>query len=116
MSASFQTKHLIRAGVAILSAWLVVFAVMFVAFYDYLPRKTGTAVFLASSSCVFPYETFILSESTKMVLTIAHWTLSIVAFTIAGSRLPMRWALGVALLSIPLLAVLGRAVLHVIGL
>jgi hypothetical protein len=115
MSATFQITHLIRAGIAILVAWSLVFAVMFGAFYGYLPRQIETSVFLFSSGCVFPYEPSALSETAKMVLTISHWVLSILVFTFAGRRLPARWVFVIALITVPLLAMLSRAVVHLIG-
>jgi hypothetical protein len=116
MSAALNPKHLIRAGAAILFAWLLVSAVMLVAFQGYLPRRFGMPTFMATSACVFPYEASSLSETTRMVLTIGHWTLSIVVFTFAGSRLRWQWAFVAALLSVALLAILARVVLHLLGL
>jgi hypothetical protein len=115
MSATIEAKPLIRAGIAILGAWLLTIAVMLVAFYDYLPRQAGMTVFRFSASCVFPYDHFTLSENTKTVLTITHWTASITLFTFFGRHLPARWAFAVALLIIPLLAFVGLGALRVIG-
>jgi len=115
MSASIEAKHLIRAGIAILCAWLLAYAVMLFAFYDYLPRRAGMPLFLFSASCIFPYDHFILSEIAKSVLTFTHFMISIVLFTFFGRRLPARWALPVALLTIPVLAFIGSGTLRLIG-
>jgi hypothetical protein len=110
-----QTKHLIRAGLAITLAWFVTFAVMFIAFYGHLPKAAGMTVFLFSASCVFPYNTFILPERAKEILTISHWVLSILLFTFSGKRLRLGWAFLAAIVVIPLLALFARVALQLIG-
>ena len=116
MTESGQTKQLIQAGMAIIFAWLVVFAVMIVAFYGYLPQRVGMGVFRFSAACVFPYSGFIISESAESILTMSHWMLSIVLFTLFGSRLPTRSVFVVALATIPLAAFLGSTALRLIGI
>jgi hypothetical protein len=112
---SAEAKALIQAGIAIIFAWLVAFAVMFIAFSGYLPKGVGAEVFRFSGACVFPYSGFIISESADSILTMSHWILSIVLFTLFGSRLPTRWVFIVALATIPLAAFLGSTALRLIG-
>jgi hypothetical protein len=114
MNVSLQTKHMIRAGGIFFLGWLVVFAVMFVAFYGFLPRGIDVPVFRYAAACVFPYERSGLSDTVTGILTASHWVLSIPLFAFLGYRLPARWAFVASLLTISLLALLVRSLFHLL--
>jgi hypothetical protein len=115
MNASLQLKAAFRAGALFLGCWLLVLGVALIAYHGFLPHRIEKPVFLLSSGCIFPYEGSGFPEIWRGVLTVAHWVLSIVIFAYLGRRLPARWVVLVALVTIPTLAFLASAVCTVAG-
>ena len=94
--------------------WLAIVAVPMAEVSGYFDCQILRNRFVGSLVIAFfPFITSVFEESTQILLTILHWTLTCIAFCFIARRLPSGLAFIAGLLAVPMFGGLVYAVLHV---